>query len=709
MRIIMRRKMPLLILTGLIITFFCSTLAASTPIDTFDLRLLSVKDTGTPDTIQVQYELSLPVKGPLPGAVQDPFAHILWAFGDGYYMIDTVVFSEERLNAGIDCVRDTVIHNFAYRPNYNTKTNITYVYSDDDPPPKGVAVQDTLNSLPSPPRIFNDTIDLLTFSLNLNPVPEDTIFGTLTYKAPEPDLPIDDGVLVLFFEESRLNGEFTIPEDSIHYYGQSSMALDDQVGQRISRRGNMFTKYQKALFFLDTEDLGSTELRNYFMPIQCSEEFLSDTTQTIEFTAVYFRAPFNVEAKVDKTGTPQIITDFKEYMVKLTNDLETKLGNGTPVNEELVAVLSGITYQPRFVPIFDDNQNISGYQAVRDQDPNGNIPTMDQAYLGDLTTPSVIRSSHDPNSISVEEDCLSSMEDRFDYTVHFQNIGEGAARKVTIDLYVPEQIDRAEFEPLTYYPGGRLQEIGTTDDGYYRFILDSIYLPGTMEEFTNNANTGWLSLKTRTKTFDLPKDDFMLYARLQFDAQASFNTDTVVVEFDPVACAPGDDPPPFFGPLNLTGVKVGLNFPLPSQQLSYGNFIGNIHAGAVFERQPTSVQNWYLRGEVHLLYGLSLKDEIANDTISDLFFAQLNLQARYNFNHWLGAGLGIGAGIQYAGPQNASGENAFFYGPMADLEFGSIYQGFSGGLRINAFYSSELLDRQDYWVMVPELYALYRF
>ena len=100
---------------------------------------------------------------------------------------------------------------------------------------------------------------------------------------------------------------------------------------------------------------------------------------------------------------------------------------------------------------------------------------------------------------------------------------------------------------------------------------------------------------------------------------------------------------------------------------------------------------------------------MANDTIQNLVFAQVNLQARYNFNHWFGVGLGFAGAVQYSGPQNASDNNAVFFGPFADLNIGNMYTNLSGGLRFNAFYSPELLDRQQIWMMVPEIYTLYRF
>lgn len=265
-----------------------------------------------------------------------------------------------------------------------------------------------------------------------------------------------------------------------------------------------------------------------------------------------------------------------------------------------------------------------------------------------------IVASHDPNAIAVSDNRVNYRflgSQKLDYTVDFQNNGEGPASTVELLITVPEGLKLTHMRPLDWYPkcplcsqvpkGQGCLDTATTNNTL-KFTFRNIYLPGSRQADVNSIDStrGFVHYRIEPEQ-DMPKLSFRKQARITFDKNPPIYTN-----FSKTRFKPGLSP----------GPKIGYSFPPDSLKGGY-YFMGA--SFAPFKPWKIFPQAELLIGvrertdqgppERHAdtlssvdvnLYQLRIRDSTVRRSRGFLSF-EVPLSIRKNFNRFLGAGIGF--------------------------------------------------------------------
>lgn len=273
--------------------------------------------------------------------------------------------------------------------------------------------------------------------------------------------------------------------------------------------------------------------------------------------------------------------------------------------------------------------------------------------------------SHDPNKMSIRP---ARMNYRFQtkrktltYKVQFQNDGEGDAKNVRLEMFLPEEVRKETFQLQALYPQCDTCETESSrgcyrhyirEDGALVFHFKDIALPGTgASDITDVDSTKGFILFTVETDRKLKNKSFGAYTDIYFDNNPPITTNTATARFRRT-----------LSPILTLGSSV--TFGTPEVHGVQHRFKPGFQMGIGLA--PTApYRKLYWQAELYTSYYSQSSDFPLIDEMGAIEFEQdgrliareyhameksesrrflsmqLPVQLRYNFNAWLSAGVGI--------------------------------------------------------------------
>lgn len=273
----------------------------------------------------------------------------------------------------------------------------------------------------------------------------------------------------------------------------------------------------------------------------------------------------------------------------------------------------------------------------------------------------LIVTSHDPNQIILEPNPIRYRrvkKTELTYRVRFKNTGEGPADSILVGINIPRQLNVATLKlknwsplvPLSSVPTdssqSRLDTLRTADS--IHFLFRNIFLPGVKQEgITSEQSQGFMEYSIR---FNKRRK------RIPFSSQAAIVFDRNKPDYTNVATAKFKGWSP--------GIIAGYNY-----SLSNGDYRAKGPLQIGYVRAPYAPSRPYLQFEAYLGI-LQQEDSVGKDIrpdpklltgllprgfVIDTNTARMRntvnkkrsvlqvvpIHVRYNFNDWVGMGLGL--------------------------------------------------------------------
>jgi PKD domain len=290
-----------------------------------------------------------------------------------------------------------------------------------------------------------------------------------------------------------------------------------------------------------------------------------------------------------------------------------------------------------------------------------------------------IVASHDPNLIAVSDNRVNYRtlgQKKMDYTVRFQNNGEGPAKKVELTVEIPDGLNLAKMRPLEWYPkcpicSDKKPVPGCLDTLFEKnklvFVFNNIYLPGSRQKNISDYDStkGFVRYRIDPEK-GMPKRAFRSRAKIVFDKN-----------------------PPIYTNFSKTRFKPGLS---PGFKLGYGFRPDSIGQGySLMGLSLSPYKSWKIYPQIELLTGIKgrtgFPESTSRDTIKGkqidaqgglarvdtvrqttrsgnrgFVSAELPVLLRKNFSRWIGVGLGGSARVFFDnGEIIQSGQNKHLF------------------------------------------------
>jgi hypothetical protein len=192
------------------------------------------------------------------------------------------------------------------------------------------------------------------------------------------------------------------------------------------------------------------------------------------------------------------------------------------------------------IPAGFNKAGVSRLATIEAQEPDSGMTICDATDAG---SSKIQRHPHDPNSIEVDFACIRSgwgQSQELEYTINFQNSGEGFAKDIIIDVSLLGEvaISSAELESSSL-------PCTLTEDGHMIQIqLLNAMLPGSNQIFPNtysyDQTTGFVKFRVCTYPDVMPGEFIFGDAVIFFDTQPGIYTNTAVTSFES-SCKIGPD------------------------------------------------------------------------------------------------------------------------------------------------------------------------
>ena len=264
--------------------------------------------------------------------------------------------------------------------------------------------------------------------------------------------------------------------------------------------------------------------------------------------------------------------------------------------------------------------------------------------------------SHDPNRMQLKSRRINyrfmGKKKELTYRVQFQNTGKGPAKRISIGIAVPKQLNTKSIELKSMSPVCRWCDsaynrqscIDTirTDDSVY-FVFNNIYLPGLQQEGVTNKDStqGFVeySIRFRKKPKKIP---FSTRAAIVFDKNEPVFTNKATARFikglSPgimvgYSALPSSGGYSARGPLQFGYVLAPYAPSRPYFQVEV--FVGLLQQDAFNSTVVQTQQDTVIGNLKYLITGRSTKTTTQRNS-----FEITPLHYRYNISNWLGVGLG---------------------------------------------------------------------
>ncbi|MDO6432392.1 PKD domain-containing protein [Flavitalea sp. BT771] len=264
--------------------------------------------------------------------------------------------------------------------------------------------------------------------------------------------------------------------------------------------------------------------------------------------------------------------------------------------------------------------------------------------------------SHDPNYMQIKPRRINyrfmGKKKELTYTVHFQNTGRGPAKKVSIGVAIPRQLNSSTVQLKTMSPVcswcdsayNRQSCIDTvrTGDSLY-FIFNNIYLPGLQQEGVSDKDStkGFVeySIRFKKKPKKIP---FSTRAAIVFDKNEPVITNRSTAKFIK-GISPGIVAGYVYSPSNgnySTNGSLQIGYVLAPFSPSRPYFQIEAFAGLLQQDNGTTgITRTQSDTALGALKFLIIGRETAT-TVKKNSFEVTPLHFRYNIGNWIGVGLG---------------------------------------------------------------------
>lgn len=281
--------------------------------------------------------------------------------------------------------------------------------------------------------------------------------------------------------------------------------------------------------------------------------------------------------------------------------------------------------------------------------------------LFELESPIV--KSHDPNRMLLAESRINyrfmKKKKELNYTVQFQNIGEGASNNISVGIGLPRQLKVASLKVKEISPGSgcwdslRQNELScvdtlTTADSIY-FIFKNIYLPGLKQNLVRNDDSTQGFVKYSILFKKRPKKiPFSSRAVIVFDKNEPVYTNNATATF-----VKGLSPGIVAGyNLSLSNGKysargpIQIGYVLAPYAPSKPYFQIEVHAGIL--QQEDSIgkieklnRQSVPQGIISLNYSTIIGQKEIIWSKKQKVLQVVPLHFRYNLDSWIGLGIGM--------------------------------------------------------------------
>lgn len=341
--------------------------------------------------------------------------------------------------------------------------------------------------------------------------------------------------------------------------------------------------------------------------------------------------------------------------------------------------------------------------------------------------------SHDPNKMSVKPARMSyrfqSKNKTLTYKVQFQNEGEGDARQVRLEMFLPPEIQKETFKLKALYP--KCDTCATTnamgcyqyfirDDGALVFHFKDIALPGTASKTLTDPDSskGFILFEVEMEKKKFRNKSFKSYTDIYFDKNPAITTNISTSRFRQIwspivtigtAATFGTPKENNINHQFKPGIQIGFGIapmapykkPFWQAEIYTSYYNRNSSTGRLEENGVISFQE---NGR-DVKYEYQATDSTVN---RDFLSIQLPLQIRYNLNSFLSIGAGVSLrkdfntkfsntqSYYYASAQGTidnvyteensnikKEDSAIKYNPFVDINFGRVYMGPALGFRIS--------------------------
>lgn len=340
--------------------------------------------------------------------------------------------------------------------------------------------------------------------------------------------------------------------------------------------------------------------------------------------------------------------------------------------------------------------------------------------------------SHDPNKMSVRPARMSyrfqSKNKTLTYKVQFQNDGEGDARHVRLEMFLPPEVRKETFRLKSLYPkcdtcatpnALGCYQYTIKDNGALVFHFKDIALPGTASKTLTDPDSskGFILFEVDMEKKKFKNKSFKSYTDIYFDNNPPITTNISTSRFRQI-----------WSPIVTVGTAA--TFGTPEENTLKHQFKPGIQLG--FGLAPMAPYNKpFWQAEIYTSYysrssetgqleekgvitfvenGRDMKYEYqaTDSTVNrDFLSIQVPLQIRYNINSW----VSVGAGLAFRKDFNTKFSNSktyFFtsaqgvenqhtientniekedspikYNPFFDINLGRVYMGPAIGFRLS--------------------------
>ncbi|HWK08098.1 MAG TPA: hypothetical protein VNS58_30925 [Puia sp.] len=343
--------------------------------------------------------------------------------------------------------------------------------------------------------------------------------------------------------------------------------------------------------------------------------------------------------------------------------------------------------------------------------------------------------SHDPNRMQLMSRRINyrfmKKTKELTYRVQFQNTGRGPAKRISIGIAVPRQLNTSSVElksmsPVCHwcdsaYNSQSCIDTIRTDDSVY-FVFNNIYLPGLQQEGVTNKDStqGFVeySIRFKKKPKKIP---FSTRAAIVFDKNEPVFTNKATARFIK-GLSPGImvgySALPSNGGYSARG-PLQFGYVLAPYAPSRPYFQAEIFVGLLQQDQFSSAvvkdqRDTLIGGATYLITGRSSKTTTQKNS-----FEITPLHYRYNIGNWIGVGLG--AMVQVNISEQTTVENKAYFinqllplnimtsvsstksatqwlgnwnaAPFADIQIGRVKTGPVLGLRYMRLLKGDITNR----------------
>jgi hypothetical protein len=422
----------------------------------------------------VHFDVDTPPLIQISGAPKGYYT-FFWEFGDGE-------FSQE----------EKPEHTYKEKGNYDVKLWVTNNYDAGKTPttrPKSVKIDTVRSESNASASILNEG-DIIDFTKNREPIPNEDLVVVLTYKNPYDELM--NGKLYFFYNESQYKSDNFILSDIRTYHGE---------------------------FPIVTEERIAVNATNPFQSMLASNENGS------------FKTPLLIQDTTDQEALKKKIEDSKKEFKEMK---QIGFSDFEPGEER------NIFFQLRTTPeMLKDTSAIISIRSVY-------VPNSNSANHSVKEMEMEIVTSHDPNKMTTNANLMdfrNRNQKNFKYKIQFQNNGEGPANTVRLETDVPEIFDHKEIELLDFYPKCEIcpeEDVAyscldtTFLDNKIIFTFKNIYLPGSNQKGVNSYDStkGFVSYKIPLKG-KIKKQKTQSQTAIYFDKNEPIITNYATTRFRP--------------------------------------------------------------------------------------------------------------------------------------------------------------------------------